>query len=303
MRPKTIHKIVLIIGISLIFFTSISMMYFTTFASPGLTCVLKSSCGTETCVLGLESTTNSHVGDCTYGNYKLCCNDPSYTLITTVRNTNCLPTEGEVLYLYKQTDSHAEYPRTTYNYRVCLNSTYANITCVKRMNSCSSGEVGLISLNQDTNSHVANFSDSNYNIKICCNYTFSPSVCGDGSIDTGETCDPRNITNSKNCSQTTSYCNYTTRQNCTRDAYGNCDANCQCIEDSWSCFPQDDANYCNYCNHCGDGVVNCGEQCDPNDNPCDCPADGCYDYDGQGDILDFVNYPDDGNCLVCSCDV
>ena len=69
-------------------------MYFTTLASPGLTCVLRNgNClGGETCVFSLNQPTNSHAGNCSYGNYKVCCSDPGYTLKATIRSTNCLST-------------------------------------------------------------------------------------------------------------------------------------------------------------------------------------------------------------------
>lgn len=277
---KILHKIILIVGIVLFFLTVFSTMRFTTFASPGLTCQLKNgNClGSETCVLSLNRSTNSHAGNCAYGNYKVCCSDPGYNLTATVRNGNCLSTEGEVIDLNKTSNSHAENPRTTYNYRVCLNSTFDNIRCVKRGNACNSGEAGLISLYQDTNSHAANYSDINYQIKICCNYTITQPTCGDGNIDLGETCDPPNTVDSHNCSQTAGYCNYTTRRYCTRDQYGNCNPVCQCMNDTGACGTTDDANYCSNCNHCGDGNVNCGEQCESsNTTGCNSPPHGTCD--------------------------
>jgi len=77
------------------------------------------------------------------------------------------------------------------------------------------------------------------------------------------------------CNQTTSYCDYTTKQYCTRDDYGTCDENCECVEDNWSC---NSADYCLYCNHCGDGVVNCGEECEIGQTDKRCLPEGAVIY-------------------------
>jgi len=83
--------------------------------------------------------------------------------------------------------------------------------------------------------------------------------CGNGTIDPGEACEPPNSNNNTNCSQSTSYCNYSSRKYCTRDSYGNCNSSCQCVADPWNCGNSDDSSYCSNCSHCGDGVCNCGE--------------------------------------------
>jgi hypothetical protein len=44
---------------------------------------------------------------------------------------------------------------------------------------------------------------------------------------------------------------YVNRKYCTRDAYGTCNGDCSCLEDSWICGSTDDADYCLHCNHCG----------------------------------------------------
>ena len=66
----------------------------------------------------------------------------------------------------------------------------------------------------------------------------------------------------EDCTQDTGYCNYDTKEYCTRDAYGTCDGDCNCIYDQWVC---DSQAYCANCNHCGDDELNCGEECEIGD--------------------------------------
>jgi hypothetical protein len=83
-------------------------------------------------------------------------------------------------------------------------------------------------------------------------------ICGDGTIDPGENCDPP-ATNSTQCSQTTSTCDYSGRRYCTRDSYGDCSGSCQCVYDRFSCGSKDGIDYCFNCDHCSDNVQNCFE--------------------------------------------
>jgi hypothetical protein len=96
-------------------------------------------------------------------------------------------------------------------------------------------------------------------------------ICGNGVIDSGEKCELPNTNNNNNCIQATSSCDYSTRIYCSRpDGFGNCDSNCLCVNDIWSCGSAGDTNYCNNCAaHCGDGYCNCGE------TYASCPGDGC----------------------------
>lgn len=74
--------------------------------------------------------------------------------------------------------------------------------------------------------------------------------CGNNIIDPGEVCEGSGI-----CRASAS-CNYETR---TYDMPEACNS-CSCPADLTS--RQDDEIYCNNCNACGDGVVNCGEECE-----------------------------------------
>ncbi len=107
-----------LLSISFIFLVSI-FFFFKGLASPGLTCELKNvgapdnDCPVgEICVFSLNKETNSHAGNCSYGSLKVCCSDPGYDLIATVRTTDCLSTEGLVVSLSQELNSHAEIPIT-----------------------------------------------------------------------------------------------------------------------------------------------------------------------------------------------
>ena len=122
--------------------------------------------------------------------------------------------------------------------------------------TCTAGQTYSIQVCADKDSVVTESNEGNNcrTESLTC-----PALCGNGTIDSGESCEPPNSTNNTYCSQTTSKCDTTNRKYCTRDSYGNCNSSCQCVEDSWNCGSADDSNYCSYCTHCGDGVCNCGE--------------------------------------------
>ena len=82
----------------------------------------------------------------------------------------------------------------------------------------------------------------------------------------------------EDCQQSTEMCDYTDRTYCTRDAYGTCNGNCECVYDDWSCGDPDDEAYCLHCNHCGDGTVNCGEECEPGQPGRRCLPEGALIY-------------------------
>jgi len=211
--------------IFIIFLISLKSNFLPTFASPGLTCQLKSgNClASETCIFSLNRTSNSHAGDCNYGSLKVCCSDTGATLIASIKSTPCNPSlnEAGVISLNKTSNSHAEeYQFSNYPYHVCLNSTPGSISCIYK-NSCDDpGETCLASLNLQTNSHLANCSDPNYLIKICC---VKPD-CGNGVIEATEECD---LPDWGTC-----------------QPYENCNATCQCHD-----F-RNETRGCNYYDMC-----------------------------------------------------
>jgi len=250
-----------LLSVSFIFLISI-LFFFQTLASPGLTCELKNvgvgnDCPSGVCVFSLNQATNSHAGNCSYGDFKVCCQDPGYNLISTVRTSDCLSTESLVVALNQELNSHAQHPQTSYNYRVCLNSTFSPISCVNRTNTCNLGETGLISLYQETNSHAANYTDTNYQTKICCSYGgcnnigLQKPIINPATPDIGQAFTITCTANSNVYDCIRAYANGT-YNNCTFDHVsgndyvfncsgmpdGNYIANCRSIPDTWAnCCP------------------------------------------------------------------
>jgi hypothetical protein len=170
MKKRTVFlSIIVLAGISV---SLISLLM--TLASPGLTCQLRqTNCqGSEICVFSMFNYTNSHAGNCSYGNWKVCCQDPFVILTSYTQNSDCNPNDAGVLSLNQETNSHAEkYKETTYQYSVCLGSSSGSISCSYK-SSCDADEVLLGSLNNYTNSHVSGY--DYYPIKICCGYSTTP---------------------------------------------------------------------------------------------------------------------------------
>lgn len=91
------------------------------------------------------------------------------------------------------------------------------------------------------------------NLDCSCGYDTFTYQCVEGQC--GAECDQ-----DEHCPQETEKCDYVNKLYCTRDEYGTCDENCECLEDNWNCNEED---YCLNCAHCGDDIVNCGEECEP----------------------------------------
>ncbi|MEM2963759.1 MAG: lamin tail domain-containing protein [Candidatus Anstonellales archaeon] len=127
----------------------------------------------------------------------------------------------------------------------------------------------------------------------------SACICGNGIKESGEQCEPKNSADNIYCTQTTTSCNGTKFG--TRDLWGNCNSNCQCVYDPFvyrcakgkcgaECDSDGDCDDGNEytrdicienctCRHepepyCGDGIVQpeIGEQCDDGNN---INGDGC----------------------------
>lgn len=143
-------------------------------ASAQISCVLRDGTCTaeEICVLSLNDTNNSHAANCTIFSYKVCCDYLNYSLIK-VEPERCNATEGGVVSIFNEAGSHAEvYGLWNYDYHVCVSPP---LSCSLKA-ACDSEEVCLISMNQNTNSHVGNCTDS-YPNKLCCGIPeFSASI-------------------------------------------------------------------------------------------------------------------------------
>ncbi len=113
--------------------------------------------------------------------------------------------------------------------------------------------------------------------------------CGDGNLDPGEECEPPNSEDNQYCEQSTEECSGNKLG--TRDAFGNCNAGCGCVFDSFNyqcvegrcgaeCAVDADCNdsdptTADTCNlqtcqceyeqlpYCGDGKLDPGEECEP----------------------------------------
>ncbi len=162
------------ISLALLSLSSILLISFLFFfkgsASPGLTCSLEfGSCSSGICVFSLNQATNSHSGDCNYGDWRVCCQDPGFILTSTVKTANCDPglNEAGVISLHDTSNSHAwSYSDGDSLYHVCLSSSSPDpFACAIRVGSCDVGTC-LASMNQLTSSHVGDCPE--YNTKICC---------------------------------------------------------------------------------------------------------------------------------------
>jgi len=138
--------------------------------------------GNNHILMGLSSQTNAHGELTNKGNYNfvLCC-------YAGTGNANC-DGANKILGLEFQTNSHAEIPSlNNYNNDVC----YEDFSCQSKT-PCNLGDVEIISLFENTNSHLKDFNGAE---KICCGSVFldmdrdgienihDPDFDGDGILD------------------------------------------------------------------------------------------------------------------------
>jgi len=140
-----------------------------------------------------------------------------------------------------------------------------NNNCVQlTARDCSGNNIfGISTCNNDPDGNTFTW-DSRNPFTSTCNETTDSCTTGDSNIN--HECDVANCgaqcDQDTDCPQGTSMCDYVNRKYCSRDSYGTCNGDCNCLEDSWSCGSSDDAAYCSNCIHCGDKTVNCGESCE-----------------------------------------
>lgn len=128
-------------------------------ATPTISFVSGSCTGGLTCVFSINSTENSHVGECGYFGTSVCVNFTS----ATIRENACQAgTETGLLSLYHRNNTHVgAFGATSYQNHTCVAPTIG----VTVKGTCGSGETCLISLNSTNNSHVG---DCNYyGLKLC----------------------------------------------------------------------------------------------------------------------------------------
>jgi len=140
----------------------LSLFLFATISAESCSIVENASC-TDNIIMRLSNITNAHGELSNQSNYDfvLCCDFGT-------GNTNCSGT-NDIIGLEYETNAHAEIPTlSNYDIRVC----YEDLTCVART-SCESDEMGILSLFNETSSHIGGSGD--YDYKICC----------EGMCDTG----------------------------------------------------------------------------------------------------------------------
>ena len=136
-------------------------------------------------VVGLSDASNAHGETSTSSSYNLalCCNFAG--------NLTCSGS-NKILGLSSATNAHAQIPnQTSYTTNVC----YKDLECISTSNSCGDSQnpnypIKTLSLFSTSNSHlgISGF----HEINVCCKSATVnvPEVnCGNGVVDTGETCD------------------------------------------------------------------------------------------------------------------
>jgi hypothetical protein len=138
-----------------------------------VSCSIKNSCDIgEECIIGLSSTTNAHVENCS-GNYpyKLCCSVCCTDVSVNYTSSPC-PTGEGIISLHNDTNTQVqEYNLPTgfaVKKNVCLNSEEGILECmINTTINCLNHKYGLMfSISSQTNAHVGNY--SSYDKVICC---------------------------------------------------------------------------------------------------------------------------------------
>ncbi|MFH0977661.1 MAG: hypothetical protein V1837_00020, partial [Candidatus Woesearchaeota archaeon] len=243
------------------------------------------ACGAECsvnadCNDGNPNTLDSCSGDCQCVQEPVCGNDvinpgEECELPSTLHNAYCVQSTQECLGnklgtrdSFGNCDPNCDCDETPFSY-----------ACVK--GSCNA----QCSSDSDCNDNDSKTADSCLS-NCTCQHT-PTEFCGNRHVESGEQCEPPNSFNNHFCFQSMITC--VEHKLGIRDSYGNCDAQCGCIDDPFTficvkgiCGAQCDNNAdCNdqnphtidsctagcMCTHqqlpfCGNGVVDSGEQCE-----------------------------------------
>jgi cysteine-rich repeat protein len=149
-------------------------------------------------VLGLSAQTNAHAElyNQNHYSYVLCCNFGNG-----IQSDECNGGAG-IVKLSSATNAHAEtYTQSTYSNPVCYKGTGGfTFSCSPRTGSCLAGTYSILSLSAAIDAHVG--LPGQYPVQICCNVNGGAAgpVCGNGAIETGETCDDSNTASGDGCS-------------------------------------------------------------------------------------------------------
>ena len=240
-------------GIKVVILLAVFLSVFLTLT--GLVFAADSSCSQDQIIMKLSGSVNAH--GALYNNTRYTA-DICYKNIFGTRFTgntaphNCNSSLNTVLLFAQEGVAH------TYTYsgmpiiegtysRVC----YGDLKCTARTGDCLPKERPVISMSSQLNAHLS-LSEWNYPIKICCSsQNASLTLCENGRIDPGETCDSKaqNVFNSLTCINFDEFTNGDL----------NCNENCQINTSACTC----NGAICPI-GVCGDEVVNLGETCDTN---------------------------------------
>lgn len=153
-----------------LFFVPLFAIFSAFFAFAQTACI-----NSDDTIFRISSTTNAH-GE-TWGsnnyNYPVCYSTIFGHQYSGANPHNCVVNspgsdpQNLVLRLSSNTNAHAQtpdYSGSAYPVDVC----YGDLSCYSTSNSCGNGEVEVVSLSNNDNSHIELANSNNYNLKICC---------------------------------------------------------------------------------------------------------------------------------------
>lgn len=167
-------------------------------------CLVKTSCSTgETAIASVSGLIDAHISkDINRFPYKLCCAGTSLS-------NSCIPVspqKSDVAYIYSTDDSHVD--PTGQAESICLSvRDQSSVSCKFSNSGCdtNAGEVCLLSLYQNKDSHVAECNSLSTQNRICCSIIQAKTckereeACTDS--DTLKCCDPNSNQESLYCSK------------------------------------------------------------------------------------------------------
>ncbi len=128
----------------------------------------------EVCVIAFSALNNSHVEDCSEGNYlyKLCVDNINNVTIT---SSDCSDEEGSLITMSGNTNAQVEeyhLPITGFATKknVCINSSLGDVNCI--YGNCSSSyynplfSISNLTISESANAHVGD--KEHYNKVVCC---------------------------------------------------------------------------------------------------------------------------------------
>mgnify|MGYP001592914518 CR=1 FL=1 len=158
-------------SIALLVFLGLIIYFMPDVSQAAPSCSIRSgSCNAgEVCIFSIYQENDSHVGNCSYYNNKVCCNE---TTTVAVRSGSCNADEGKIISEYQENDSHVA-SKDYYNTKIC--AKFASNPAVGNIrSSCLTGEACVTSVFQANDSHVGNC--NYYSQKICLRELFGVTI-------------------------------------------------------------------------------------------------------------------------------